>query len=773
MADKKKSGVSVVPEFVAGEQPTADKFNAIGVQLERAASELEKTVGDVWGESWPYSVSTNSKLTLKTGRKLTNSGEVAGASDSFLDIANIARLIGSASNLNPVITENSTIGDPVYTVTAEKLHDGSVDPIGLREFWLRFPPLSISSVTFSGSFGASLTNRVASHRSVKNPGDWFLSQNRKLTTYNSTASGQTLYVNYQTVPLLWGTGADVPGSSYNVIPDPNQTANGGAQCTATLSGAGYIIQLPVASHGKLNYQGSSVELNGDGDIALNNQLTLPRVLQENFIAGDIIPEGFVYLRDNVTGKLYNDAVYEYNDEDNIIIKNVTLDTSHGFSIITVGSTITEAIYDLRYKWFHHTHDGTFGESPIHISSIAGLLEDKADSGIYVDSAIPSNWMPQYLHRDGYTTDAWANDNNSMRGDLVFGIENGSPGEYLDSTATVTNTKTFAIKFGDGISNTEIYRGTTGGGAYPGTLNIFNDGSIYVNANGSTFGHKDITVRSDNGQVQVDSHGAGSTQFEGSMQVTNGGPNPYAPVAEFENVGILIDDDGGHIEALGSQVIVHGLAAGPVNDTTVDRLPLWSLNENGVGNPQRAYATYTGSESPAGRNGWRVPVFQTLYWAQSEVVFTGKDSGGLDASANNLIKFWQASIPLPDYLSSTAYTSTGTPYATSADTIIGFSLMAKSSVSNDTWWVNGGGARWENGGVSEREGEQIIASLYYDSSGGGYINIYISARGQSDGSPANYESDFLNSRFAGLTAEIDVKILLFVASPGGYTTLPTA
>ena len=50
MADKKKAGVSVVPEFVAGEQPTADKFNAISVQLERASSELEK-VSEMFGAS--------------------------------------------------------------------------------------------------------------------------------------------------------------------------------------------------------------------------------------------------------------------------------------------------------------------------------------------------------------------------------------------------------------------------------------------------------------------------------------------------------------------------------------------------------------------------------------------------------------------------------------------------------------------------------------------------------------------------------------------------
>lgn len=451
MADKKKAGVSVVPEFVAGEQPTADKFNAISVQLERASSELEKSVGDVWGESWPYSTSSTSKLTLPYGRLLTGDGKVNSAYDSFLDIANIARLIGPAANLSPMFPEFfDGEADPIYSVADEVLQAEAADE--KKEFWIRFPPRDIATgITFTGT-GAP-TNRVSSHDNVSSAGDWHLSTDRKLTVFTPVSNVDAFTISYETIPQTWGTGPDVPGSTYNVIPDPNQTANAtgiGTQCTATVIADGYSVQLPLAVFGRINNNGTNTNLNGDGDIAKNAQLSLPRVLRDSFSTpGTIIPEGFVYLRDNVTGKLYSDAVYEYNDANTLIVKNVELDVTHGFSIITIGSTITEAIHDLRYKWFRHSHDGTYGEAPIHVSSLAGILESEGDTGIYVTSQIANNWMPQYLHRDGYRADSDANDNNAMRGNIVFGLVDEPQGQRILGVngKTTTFSRTWGLAWG--------------------------------------------------------------------------------------------------------------------------------------------------------------------------------------------------------------------------------------------------------------------------------------------------------------------------------------
>ena len=786
MADKKKAGVSVVPEFVAGEQPTADKFNAISVQLERASSELEKSVGDVWGESWPYSTSSTSKLTLPYGRLLTGDGKVNNAHDSFLDIANIARLIGPAANLSPTFPEFfDGEADPIYSVANEKIQEVSTTEQH-REFWIRFPPLSSEPISFSGTWATSLTTRVLSHDRVNSSGDWCLTKDRKLTMFDLIPVGQSLDITYSTVPQAWGTGPDVPGSTYNVIPDPNQTANAtdiSTQCTATIIAGGYSVQLPLAVFGRINDNGTNTNLNGDGDIAKNAQLSLPRVLRDNFSTpGTIIPEGFVYLRDNVTGKLYSDAVYEYNDANTLIVKNVELDVTHGFSIITIGSTITEAIHDLRHKWFRHSHDGTYGEAPIHVSSLAGILESEGDTGIYVTSQIANNWMPQYLHRDGYRADSDANDDNAMRGDLVLGLVYGSPGKHLDSTYTGGDSKTVAIKFGDGTSNTEIYR--TSATAASGALRIFNDGNIWIKTDSGTLGRGQIDIESYDQGIDINSHGTASTRLGGGVRVRNTTSNPFvaSTLSTFENVGVQIEEDGGHLEALYSQVLVHGAAAGPMDDTIPDYCPAWTLHENGtsdgLGAPLRSYATI--STATPSIEGWKTPVLQTLYYGQQNVVFQGIKIDSTPAATNDEVRYWVANIPLPPYLNSSAYTTGSTPVASKADVVLGFTVLVKSYLENLQWWTTGGGARWSNatGVVDTFEGEQIIAYMTNSATeySDGHVRILISARGKSSGAfRSSFATDFFaggpGTGIGGTTAEIDVKLLLQVAAPTRLSTLP--
>jgi hypothetical protein len=296
MADKKKSGVSVVPEFVAGEQPTADKFNAIGVQLERAASELEKAVGDVWGESWPYTDEDPTRLNLPTGRKMNDYGGVSGvdsgdgADGAFLDIANIGRLIGPASNLNPHILSNFGSHDsPVFEVLIQnELLDTKDNRFlgAVREYQLRYPPSDTTDLTFSGAGATAFTTNAPNHESVNASGKWHCDTTGRLTNFDEL-DGDILYVTYKTKPVRWGTGSGVQGSTFNVIPDPNQIFNGGAGCTATLFGDSYIVQLPTATYGKMNEDEVGVDLDAK-DINYLKQLHLPVVLQENFSIGNTI-----------------------------------------------------------------------------------------------------------------------------------------------------------------------------------------------------------------------------------------------------------------------------------------------------------------------------------------------------------------------------------------------------------------------------------------------------------------------------------------------------
>lgn len=763
MADKKKAGVSVVPEFVAGEQPTADKFNSISVQLERASSELEKSVGDVWGESWPYITATNTKLTLPYGRDYTDHGAVLGSSDSFLDIANLARIVGSAANLNPVLTEyfNEIALDNVYVVSSEVLQTTGADE--KKEFWLRFPPNNTISVTFSGT-GAP-TNRVASHNDVASAGDWHLSEDRKLTVFTPVSNVDDFTISYETVPVSWGTGPDVPGSTYNVIPDPNQTANTGTQCTASVTADGYLITLPTAENHRRNDNGSNTQLNGPADISLSSQLTLPRVIIDNVPTGGIIPEGFVYLRDNVTGKLYNDAVYEYNNPMTLIVKNVELDTGHGFSIITVGSTITEAIHDLRFKWFRHSHDGTYGEAPIHVSSLAGILESKGDTGIYVTSQIANNWMPQYLHRDGYRADSTANDNNAMRGDLVLSADQyeGYPGSYLRD-----DYGSYGIYFGSRSGDAPHIKKY--GSPSVSWINFHNPiGSTSIEAFESVSISSEVGDVNLGGGVYLSSRGGGSAEDYIDTSLTL-----------YKNVGLGSQERIGNVDLSWSSMIMDGISAGPRRGDYSPTSDAWSINHDGVGSSStRKYATSTASTRSDSE--WKAAVVQFLHIALQNVEFQGYDQYGNVALSEPVVRYWYKSIPLPSYLSdSSIYPNT---YTHPADNVLALNVMVKSPNNNNTpgeanakWWTCGGPARWARGTsttVTTKDGESIIANVNTDASGGGYIHIYINASGETPdafGSGTDRKQDFHHG-FPGATPtdtrmEIDVKITITVASPCG-------
>lgn len=768
MADKKKAGVSVVPEFVAGEQPTADKFNAISVQLERASSELEKSVGDVWGESWPYSTSSTTKLTLPYGRNLTNDGKVNNAYDSFLDIANIARLIGPAANLNPTFPEFfDGEADPIYSVEDEVLQSTSATE-ERREFWLRFPPdLSSSIPAPGGTAGASLTRRTLTHDLVRASGDWCVTEDRKFTTFDPVPIGQSLTVTYQTTPQAWGTGPDVPGSTYNVIPDPNQTAStSGTQCTATPAGDGYTVQLPTASHTRINDNGTNTQLNGDGDIAEAAQLSLPRVLRDNFIAGDVIPEGFVYLRDNVTGKLYSDAVYRYNDSNTLRVENVELDVAHGFSVITIGSTITEAIHDLRYKWFRHSHDGTYGEAPIHVSSLAGILESEGDTGIYVTSQIANNWMPQYLHRDGYRADSDANDNNIMRGDLVIGKSSASPGSYHDASGL-----SYSLYLGDTLTGPRFYN---------------NNGALVQYIQGMWDVTATTAVQIESGSsISLEADGYGTFQSENTLRLRSnsddvniqGGlelktsSNPYVPDYLVDNVGLRVASLAGNVSATESNTVLGGLAAGPLsNGYGGAELDLWAINENGKnpnasptptddGTTHFGYAT-TLTTGVAVTTGWVTPVFQVIHYAQQNLTFNPEDENGTFNPSWSQTSHWQTNINLPRYLYDDMVDEKG------GNAVIGCMVMVKSPWQNSRWFTNGGGRFGTYGG------EDIIAYIDVSSTSApnNEVHIVVDAEGGTSGNMQAFHKDRWrvpagdgNGDPASSVA-LDVKILLFVAAP---------
>jgi hypothetical protein len=437
MSDKLKSGVSVVPDFNDGEQPSAIKFAAIGAQVKLGFSLLEDAIGDVWGESYPYSPVTNSFLNIPWGRQRGSNTAVANLPNALGRPAvavNLARLVGSAANLNPQWLEGSG------PITGEEIE------ADLHQFTLLYLPTG--TVTF-GSHGGALTTLRASIADLDTAGDYYI-DGKTVWCVSPTIGGTT--ADYTTDPSTWGSGGNYQGARFNVIPDPNQITALSSEQISIAGPAGdgsYTVQLPKITHQQSNDEGSSSALAASSDPNFDRQLELPTVLTDSLVAGDVIPDGFMLLRNNTTREVYREAVYEYSDADTFIVRSIDLGVAatynaQEFSVITVGTDITTSIDDLRRKAMKHDHSGSFGEHPVSFEHLVDGQKFAGASGVFTKSENASNFLPQYLHRDGYrpTVDGNVNDENIMRGNLVLGKFTGTPGDYLDAGVT-----TFGVYFG--------------------------------------------------------------------------------------------------------------------------------------------------------------------------------------------------------------------------------------------------------------------------------------------------------------------------------------
>ena len=123
MADKLHTLTSNLIKFAAGEKPSADKFNAANEYFSRSLREISRAIGDIRDQGYPYSSDAN-KYTHLTGN--WNPYEVGREEGRPLDIVNIARLIGPASNLNPKMLS--------FETTKAETISGS-----LMEYQLSFP----------------------------------------------------------------------------------------------------------------------------------------------------------------------------------------------------------------------------------------------------------------------------------------------------------------------------------------------------------------------------------------------------------------------------------------------------------------------------------------------------------------------------------------------------------------------------------------------------------------------------------------------------------
>lgn len=426
MADRFYINTTNLVTFAAGERPSADKFNAVNKYFSRGLESLAKVIGDAHDDGAPHGLGETQNIYL------TNRWNKSSSKNRPLDILNLARLIGPASNLNPR-----------YLHRAVTSNIDEVIPAGVLEYYTNFP---------LGSLNVNLPGTVIDFE-------------KSMIRFSEETTEQ-IDITYSTKggDVIEG-GPNYIDAEFNVIPDPNTPeteADYNLTITQTVEGD-YIVTLPSTG-----YQQSKLLDRFDTNIDVsdpnnNLQIQLPFWMND-FGNGRVIPSGSIYLKDRTTGESFLDATYTYISLTEIKVSSVELCLAedHVFCLVTAGTDITTSIDDIRTKLFMHKHDGSFGESRISIYDLKDVFKYAPPSGPYKESALAWNAVPQYLHRDGWQEgqDSF-NGENAMRGSLMMGL--------LDHSAEISNNSSSSNKIFFGGDNTFIQR-------VGNSLNINNSGN---------------------------------------------------------------------------------------------------------------------------------------------------------------------------------------------------------------------------------------------------------------------------------------------------------
>ena len=414
MSDRLKTFTSNLIRFAAGERPSADKFNAAHEYLGRNIKDVFKAIGDLYGVGYPHLINGETHLTGKWNPFQTGNNQ-----GRALDIVNLARLIGPASNLNPKQLEDD------YTQIEEIIE------AGVAEYSLKLPPEKSLGLSFTIKNRNDETYEfVEFDENFTNERQYKEYKNRSIILFPNKTT-EELTITYRTNTEEYHGGANYLYSSFNVIPDPNQST----KLNITLDPNDSTVYI-------IDWSETSVEAQQSGLFDLETTSTageynqgkvakLPTWMwsgdQPLFEQGTIIPEGFLYVKNLTTNECYLSATYTYLNESSIKITGVTLCETDEYQVVTVGTDITTSIDDLRNKWFNHKHDGSFGEPRVSIRE----LSERFIAGDFGPSSIEGNELPMYLHRKGYQEDTnKKNADNSMIGDLALSKSNY---DHLDPT----------------------------------------------------------------------------------------------------------------------------------------------------------------------------------------------------------------------------------------------------------------------------------------------------------------------------------------------------
>lgn len=634
MSDKQPNPLVDIP-FTAGEQPTADKLTAVTAQLKTTVSDLGGMIGDPRGVGYRYNENIAQHLTMSWG--IGDTGSLHGATLP-LNIANLARLIGPASALNPRMLESSTqvqetipAGVTFYK-TKYPIDTGSAVTISVTD-WTTSVGTSITTFTAANQYGYEADGRV----------------------YATTPSGAAGTITYNTNPTNYFGGANHPYSQWNVIPDPNQINSGGSGISWSGPTAGYYTAtFPVITHQQSNIDNSSAALS-DADINYNQTYTLPKVLTDYYSAGNVIPSGFLLLVNATTGIAYPDATYVYNTTTSVNIGGIDItdeiNAGNAFFIITVGTSITQSVDHLRYQMNRHKHDQRFGEEAILAADIAGWASVAGADGPYVPSSLPNNHAPQYLMREGYNaSEVGYNDNNIMLGALGVGSSTQGRGSKYSDTGD-----SYRLFFGT-INTAYLYKDSTD------RLWGYGSNGVILDTASNSY---DVVAQAGLRVTDAGTTTSGMTYNLNSIEAQNGVAAGAATI-------------GGNIMSKYGSGVFQGLVAGPTNNSinmaaTDTAISKWEIDTDGTG-----AANYsTGSA-------WVAPRFYVLHYAEINV---STAAGSVTAGWVDQGAYFEREIALPSFMTSGNSYNSFTANEGS-HVVLGGQVMVKADGVGYRYWPTG-------------------------------------------------------------------------------------
>ena len=475
----------ITTDFKAGEQPDHLKLTASVDQLKTAVETTGKSIGDV------HSGQTHTGT--QGGGHTFDLGSLPNAT------TNLSRLIGSGGFGNPRHW-GRTPRTMAITFAATQSIDG--DPATIdgfnhwsrREFKLPYAPIILTStegaenlsLAFSYSLGVSYwtigapdagytdasakaTTRVASLSLLTSSGQYYVNPDGTIVLYDalddSAGTAEAFKVTYQfhVIPDRYD------GATLNVVPDFSQVAT---LCSvAFVSGTTFNITLPTVTARRAASLISWIppdEVFSYDKYVLSPALTvldpmygvqaeLPTLFRQNFVAGDVIPDGAIYLWDEQArdglGEIVSGITFSYLSTTSVQISGIAIDTgATRYRLLLPGSDIAQAQSVQSESYYWHDHSGRYiapeglnmGHRIRHFHLLnlideGGKLDLPGQAHGYRPSTLglTRNPHPQYLHRDGYRykqnlsdgSTTTPNFNNALMGDLLL----GNTSDVIDNT----------------------------------------------------------------------------------------------------------------------------------------------------------------------------------------------------------------------------------------------------------------------------------------------------------------------------------------------------